>query len=144
MDEEKISEFYHLMLRSIEAQTVGGKEGHFAVKFTGLVSIDVMTRWSKAQGIYLYEILGLNSSGADGLSFDQLEQNLSKHGVNLSRQELTILFESLQIEGDGNLSRVDRYANGHLFQLRPKSSELQAVLNKVARGLGADISENDL
>lgn len=144
MNEEKISGFYQLMLRSIEAQTVGGREGHFAVKFTGLVSMDVMTRWSKAQSIYLYEILDFNGSDQEELSFDQLEQNLLKRGVNLSQEELTILFDSLQIEGEGGLSRLDRYANGHLFQLSPRSSEVRDVLNKVALGLGADVSEDDL
>lgn len=61
MDEQRISEFYQLMLESIESQTQDGREGHFAVKFTGLVSMDIMTRWSKAQGIYLYDVLGLNN-----------------------------------------------------------------------------------
>lgn len=106
--------------------------------------MDIMTRWNKAQDIYLYDILALNSTGEEGLSIDQFENNLSKHGVNLTKEELTTLFDSLKIQGEGNLSRVDRYANGHLFQLRPHSSEVQAILNKVALGLGADISENDL
>ena len=104
-----------------------------------------MTRWNKAQDIYLYDILALNSLGeGEGLSIEQLEQNLSKHGVNLSREELTILFNSLKIQGEGNLSRVDRYANGHLFRLNPQSSEVEAILKKVALGLGAGISEDDL
>lgn len=106
--------------------------------------MDIMTRWSKAQSIFLYDILALNDSDAERLSKEQLEQNLKKHGVDLSQEELTILFNSLQIEDGDGLSRVDRYANGHLFKLSPKSREVQRVLNKVARGVGANISEDDL
>jgi hypothetical protein len=36
------------MLNSIKELTEGKDDGHFAIKFTALVSIDVMTRWSTA------------------------------------------------------------------------------------------------
>lgn len=84
------------------------------MKFTGLVSVDVMSRWNKAQQIYLYDILELNASPVE-LSIDQLQQNLVKHGVNLTSEELSVLYDSLKIEGEGSLNRVDRYANGHLL-----------------------------
>lgn len=89
-----------------------------------------MTRWSKAQGIFLNEILALNSEIT--LSKEQFEQNLNKYGISLSSEELTILFNSLQFEGTDGLSRIDRYANGHLFRLNPQSDEVQRVLFKVA------------
>jgi hypothetical protein len=48
MDTKKIDISYKEMLNSIKELTEGKDEGHFAIKFTALVSIDVMTRWSTA------------------------------------------------------------------------------------------------
>ena len=48
MDEERINEFYHFMLDSIEKLTENTKQGDFAVKLTGLISIDILTKLNKA------------------------------------------------------------------------------------------------
>lgn len=48
MDEEKIEKVVKDMMESIQAVTENVPEGHFAIKLTALISIDVMTRLSKA------------------------------------------------------------------------------------------------
>lgn len=57
MDEAKINIFYRDMMDSIHALTEGKSEGHFAIKFTAMISIDVMTRLSSAQYSFLTDIL---------------------------------------------------------------------------------------
>jgi hypothetical protein len=76
MDEKKINEFQDFMLDSIKAQTEGDREGHFALKFTALVTMDIMRDWNRVQSIFLYDILALDKF--DELTFEQFEQNLSK------------------------------------------------------------------
>jgi len=56
------------MLDSIKAQTEGDREGHFALKFTALVTMDIMRDWNRVQGTFLYDILALND--CNELSFD--------------------------------------------------------------------------
>jgi hypothetical protein len=57
MDYKIIDAFFEFMKKSIIAQTEGKAEGHFALKFTAIVSIDVMTRWSRAQYTFMNDIL---------------------------------------------------------------------------------------
>lgn len=57
MDVPKIERFYQTMLETIRAKTEGRSEGHFALKFTALISIDVMTRLSRAQHVFMNDIL---------------------------------------------------------------------------------------
>lgn len=57
MDYKVIDSFFEFMKESIMAQTEGKTEGHFALKFTAIVSIDVMTRWSRAQYTFMNDIL---------------------------------------------------------------------------------------
>ena len=70
MNEEKINGFYHLMLDTIGQLTKGKDEAHFAIKFTGLLSIGVMTLLSTIQYIYLYDILALDKPGYEQLSME--------------------------------------------------------------------------
>ena len=60
MDQVLIDKFYLTMIDSIKAQTEGRDEAHQALKFTALISIDVLTRWSSAQSVYINEILKYN------------------------------------------------------------------------------------
>lgn len=60
MNETKIQEFYECILESIDAQTRDGREGNFAIKFTGLISMDVLTRLSTSSDTFLYDILALD------------------------------------------------------------------------------------
>jgi len=59
------------MLDSIKAQTEGDRVGHFALKFTALVTMDIMRDWNRVQGIFLNDILALND--CDELSFEQFD-----------------------------------------------------------------------
>lgn len=60
-NETKILEFYEHLLESIIAQTEGKEEGHFALKLTALISTDIMTRMSRAQQIFMNDILKFNT-----------------------------------------------------------------------------------
>lgn len=60
MDVPRISQFYNDMIESIDAQTYGKDEAHFALKFTALISTDIMTRLSRAQNVYMDSILKYN------------------------------------------------------------------------------------
>lgn len=57
MDGKKISQFFHDMMESIIALTEDKPEGHFAIKMTSMISIDVMTRLSQAQLTFMRDIL---------------------------------------------------------------------------------------
>ena len=48
------------MIESSDAQTDGKSEAHFAMKFTALISTDIMTRLSRAQNVYMDSILKYN------------------------------------------------------------------------------------
>ena len=48
MDEAKIDKIMNDMTESIKEMTNAKGEGHLAIKFTGLLSIDIMTRLSAA------------------------------------------------------------------------------------------------
>jgi hypothetical protein len=48
MDKKVIDICYKEMMFSIKELTDGKNEAHLFIKFTALVSIDVLTRWSRA------------------------------------------------------------------------------------------------
>lgn len=60
----------------------------------------------------------------------------------MTQEEKMALFEHLKIDDAENLSRVDRYANGHILQLNPESYKIDAIMQKVAGDLG--LSKDDL
>lgn len=92
MDSKKIEISYKEMLNSIKELTDGKDEGHFAIKFTALVSIDVMTRWSTAQDIYMKKILKICQN--NDLDINDLKTALMDLKINLSDDEIYELFES--------------------------------------------------
>lgn len=141
MNETKIQEFYECILESIDAQTVGGREGNFAIKFTGLISMDVLTRLSTSSDIFLYDILALDKT--DTLSMDQMEKNLKDCNIDLSKAEIELLFNSMKIEKNSEtLSRIDRYSKGHLLALNCKSNELERIFHKICVQSGS--TEKDM
>ena len=113
MDEAKINEFHQFMIDTIKAQTDGGNDGHLAIRLSAFVTMDIMRTWNTAQNTFLYDILALNKSHE--LTLDQLHQNLTANGVNLTDEQVSSLFDHLKIDEGESLSRTDRYANGHLF-----------------------------
>ena len=59
MDKVKIEKGYQEMIDSIISMTKddGSEEGHFALKLTAMISIDLMTKLSTAQLFFLKDIL---------------------------------------------------------------------------------------
>lgn len=47
-DEQRILEFYAATIETINSQSLAGREGHVALKLTGLMDTGMMTRVSKA------------------------------------------------------------------------------------------------
>jgi len=75
----------------------------------------------------------LNKPEYKTLSKDQLESNLKNNGVKLTVDEVETLYSSLQINKDAteNLDRLDRYTNGHLFNLNPESTNIKEIMYKI-------------
>lgn len=65
---------------SIYAITEGKEDGHLAIKLTALISLEIMTRISKAQQILLEDIMQVWSH-EDPLSIDQIKKNFTTKGV---------------------------------------------------------------
>lgn len=87
MDDEFIQGVMDHMMESIHAQTEGKEEGHFAIKLTALISMDVMTRLSRAQQVFKYHILKNNSS--EYITADDVNDSLQELGIALNDQELS-------------------------------------------------------
>jgi len=58
---------------------------------------------------------------------------LKNYGVKLTVDEVETLYSSLQINKDAteNLDRLDRYTNGHLFNLNPESTNIKEIMYKI-------------
>jgi len=48
LSQKKVKEIYAFMLESIEKLTNNGQTGNFALKLTGLISIDILSRMNTA------------------------------------------------------------------------------------------------
>ena len=57
MHEPTIQKVYDDLIESIKSLTEGKEEGHLAIKLTSMITIGITTRISKAQGIFLEDIL---------------------------------------------------------------------------------------
>lgn len=64
----------------------GSTEGHLAIKLTSMITIGIMTRLSKAQGIFLEDILQL--WGPDTLSKDQIKAGLKKWNITNTEEDI--------------------------------------------------------
>lgn len=140
-DDAFVQGVFEHMLESIHAQTEGKEEGHFALKLTGLISTDVMTRMSRAQQVYMNDILKFDKQ--ETLNISDIRNSLLERGIEFSEQELEGLFKSLKFQDNDseNVSRLEVYANAHLFRLNP---ELRSNLAKrIAFGCGVGISTED-
>lgn len=108
--------------------------------------MDMMARMSWAQSTYLEDLLCI-----DGC-FDQIDSDLNDLSHRLSncevdtlREEHQALFQSLKIRGNGDmkrLNRLDKFANAHLFQLRPSIFNIENTLAQIAMRL--QVSEFEL
>lgn len=94
MDEQKIAQVYQDMVQNIVQLTQSGQEGHLAIKFTALISIDIMTKVSGAQQFFQDQILKF--SHQEFISKEEIKQNLTKFGIACSDDELVKLMNLLR------------------------------------------------
>ena len=115
MDDAKIQKILKDMMDSIQAITENGQEGHFALKLTALLSIDVMTSLSKAQQIFLEQVLQFEKQ--EYITAADIKRNLNKMGINFIDQEVDELVNMLKFEDNKTerISTLEIYANAHLF-----------------------------
>jgi hypothetical protein len=76
-----------------------------------------------------------------------LRNSLLERGIYFSDAEIHELFDSLKFENNKseNVSRLEIYANAHLFKLDPEARKLnQALMQRIAIGTGVGVTENDL
>jgi hypothetical protein len=145
MDYKKINAFHDAMMKSIRFNTEGKSEGHFALKFTAIVSIDVMTRLSRAQYTFMNDILKFNKQ--EKIDISDLRNSLLERGIIFTSEELSMLFDSLKFENNksDSVSRLEIYANAHLFKLDPKDRAVnQGLMQRIAIGTGVGVTEKDL
>ena len=87
MNEAIIEKVYNDLMESITALTEGpSKEGHLAIKLTSMISIDIMTRVSRAQEIYLEDILQLWSK--EYITANDIKEGLQRHGINATEDQV--------------------------------------------------------
>jgi hypothetical protein len=147
-DDATVEKTQKEIIEAIEAQTEGKSEGHFAVKLTALISTDIMTRMNEAQMIFANEILKYDDH--DAMTIGDLSASLSDNGIKCSQQEVEALFNHLKFDcnkDSDQLSRLEVYANGHLFRLDSSNSKydsVRGVLDRIALNCGAGVTENDL
>ena len=117
MDEVRVQQFYNDIIGAIDATTDGKGEAHFALKFTALISTDIMTRLSRAQNVFMDEILKYNKQ--EQIDISDLRNSLLERGISFSKEELEGLFESLKFPNNQSdkVSNLEVYANAHLFKL---------------------------
>lgn len=60
--------------------TEGKEEGHLAIKLTSMITIGVMTSLSKAQGIFLEDIMQL--WGPEVISAEHIKAGLTKWNIS--------------------------------------------------------------
>jgi hypothetical protein len=117
MDPVLIKKFHAGMLETISGVTSGKDSGHIALKFTALISLDVMTRLSSAQKVYMDDILKFNQKR--DIDVNDLKNSLQEIGISFDQNELNSLFDSLKFESNktDKVSNLEIYANAHLFIL---------------------------
>mmetsp|Transcript_7859 Transcript_7859/g.13176 ORF Transcript_7859/g.13176 Transcript_7859/m.13176 type:complete len:464 (-) Transcript_7859:149-1540(-) len=149
MDLPKMEKFYSDILESIEVLSNGQEESNLALRLTTLIPLDVQQKLNRAQQVFVNDILKF--SRQDTIDISDLKNSLLERGIAFSPAELSLLFQSLQFEdnkGGETVSRLEIYANGHLFRITPPQSEDQKVLEflrqRIALGTGTGVSEEDL
>ncbi len=76
-----------------------------------------------------------------------MKNSLLERGIHFSATEIQDLFDSLKFESNKseNVSRLEIYANAHLFKLDAEARKTnQALMQRIAIGTGVGITENDL
>lgn len=139
MDEAVIQKVYDDLIESIKVLTAGGQEGHLAIKLTSMITIGIMARISKAQGVFLEDILQL--WGPEQITKEDIRAGLERWNIKFGEEELNKVVEGLKFEDNNTdyISRVERYANGHLFPIYPEKKF--PFLTQIAQQLGVTPSD---
>jgi hypothetical protein len=85
-DDTVLKKVYEQMLESITVLTDGKVEGHLALKLTSMVSVDIMTKLSRAQEVYANEILRFNKK--EPIDIEDLRSSLQDRGIIFSEGEI--------------------------------------------------------
>lgn len=112
-----------------------------AIKLTALISTDTMTKLSRAQSVFLNDILKYNKQEA--IDASDLRNSLVERGISFTQSEFDSLLQSLKFkDNDGNqVSRLELYANAHLFRL---DQDVNADFKRrIAVGCGVGLSDED-
>ena len=95
--------------------------------------IDAMTTLSSAQGVYMKDFLKYDSK--EFINIEDIRESLTSRNIEFTESEIQNLFNSLKFKTNTSdkVSRLERYANGHLFILdKDLNARNQGVLNKIA------------
>lgn len=86
-----------------------------------MITIGIMTRISKAQGVYLENILQL--WGPEEISKEDIRAGFERYNIKFNEEDLNRVINGLKFPDNNTdrISRVERYSNGHLFQIFPEN-----------------------
>lgn len=112
-----------------------------ALKVSAIISTDILTRMSRAQQVFLNDILLFNKK--EKITLQDLKQSLLEIGIQFEEQEVQDLFNHFKFNDNqtDTLSRLEIYANAHLFRLDNKLRS--GLLRRVAIGCGTGLNDND-
>lgn len=104
-----------------------------------MITIGIMTRISKAQGIFLEDICQL--WGPENITKEDIRASLNKWNITHTEEDLNKIVNSLKFKDNqtDNISKVERYANAHLFPLYQENKD--PFLIKIALELGVTPSD---
>ena len=103
------------------------------MKLTAFISTETMEKKSKAQEVFLKDILEVSWNKDDNsvLTRDKLRHNLNSIGVtSYSDEDFEKLVKSVS-NADGDMDAVHRYAGGHLFSLYEERTALVEQIGTV-------------
>lgn len=86
MDEAVIQKVYDDLIDSIKSLTAEGQEGHLAIKLTSMITIGIMTRISKAQGVFLEDILQL--WGPEEITKEDIRAGFNRWNIKFTEDDL--------------------------------------------------------
>lgn len=137
-----IQKIHKDLIESIEGLTRNGEEGNFALKLTSIISIDIMTRLSRAQYAFLTEILHFYSK--DSITTQDIREAFTEKGIVCSDEEFESFVKTLKFKENNTdeISKMEVYANAHLFRL--DKAQRHPVFEKIALNCGAGVTYEDL
>ena len=106
--------------------------------------IDAMTRLSSAQGVYMKDFLKYDSK--EFIDIEDIRESLTSKNIEFTELEIQNLFDSLKFNANTSdkVSRLERYANGHLFILdKDLNAKNKGLLNRIADATNVGISNYD-